>query len=324
MAITRTAITDDDGTGTSGTGLDNAWKTELYNQIDAADLLATAAGALTCQGRLTLTTAVPVTTADVTGATSIKWTPYAGNRIALYNGSTAWTVLTFVETSLALGTITAALPYDVFAYNNSGTLALELLAWTSATVRATALVLQDGVLVKSGATTRRYLGTFYTTSTTTTEDSAAKRYLWNYYNRVKRSLRAADAADSWTYTTLAFRQANANTANQVEVVIGWAEVLVDLELLAGAANSAVGNTFFVSIGEDSTTTAATGATMPMVRSAVAATEVAMLAKLRKYPAVGRHFYAWLEAGNATGTTTWAGDAGAPTFVQTGLSGSVEG
>jgi hypothetical protein len=37
MAITRTPIIDDDGTGTTGTVIDNAWKTELYNQIDAAD-----------------------------------------------------------------------------------------------------------------------------------------------------------------------------------------------------------------------------------------------------------------------------------------------
>lgn len=35
MAITRTAIVDDNGTGTTGTPIDNAWKTELYNQIDA-------------------------------------------------------------------------------------------------------------------------------------------------------------------------------------------------------------------------------------------------------------------------------------------------
>jgi len=34
MAITRTPILDDDGTGTTGTVLDNAWKQELYNQID--------------------------------------------------------------------------------------------------------------------------------------------------------------------------------------------------------------------------------------------------------------------------------------------------
>ncbi len=35
MTIARTAIVDDDGTGTTGTVLSNAWKTELYNQIDA-------------------------------------------------------------------------------------------------------------------------------------------------------------------------------------------------------------------------------------------------------------------------------------------------
>jgi hypothetical protein len=42
MAITRTAMVDDDGTGTTGTIINNAWKTEFYNQIDAA-LLAVAA-----------------------------------------------------------------------------------------------------------------------------------------------------------------------------------------------------------------------------------------------------------------------------------------
>lgn len=36
MAITRTAWTDDDGTGTTGTIINNAEKTLLYNQIDAS------------------------------------------------------------------------------------------------------------------------------------------------------------------------------------------------------------------------------------------------------------------------------------------------
>lgn len=35
IAITRTAWTDDDGSGTTGTVINNAVKTELYNQIDA-------------------------------------------------------------------------------------------------------------------------------------------------------------------------------------------------------------------------------------------------------------------------------------------------
>lgn len=36
MAITRTAIVDDDGSGTTGTVCDNTWKQELYDQIDDA------------------------------------------------------------------------------------------------------------------------------------------------------------------------------------------------------------------------------------------------------------------------------------------------
>jgi hypothetical protein len=56
MAITRTPIIDDDGTGTTGTVIDNAWKTEFYNQIDAA----TVAG-LTLLKSSTGTTTNPVT-----------------------------------------------------------------------------------------------------------------------------------------------------------------------------------------------------------------------------------------------------------------------
>ena len=41
MAITRTAMTDDDGSGTTGTILNNAWKQELYNQIDAMPITGT-------------------------------------------------------------------------------------------------------------------------------------------------------------------------------------------------------------------------------------------------------------------------------------------
>jgi hypothetical protein len=36
--ITRTALVDDDGTGTTGTIINNAWKQQLYDQID--DLLS--------------------------------------------------------------------------------------------------------------------------------------------------------------------------------------------------------------------------------------------------------------------------------------------
>ena len=47
MPMTRTPIVDDNGTGTTGTILNNSWKQELYTQIDAvagAEVLSVASG----------------------------------------------------------------------------------------------------------------------------------------------------------------------------------------------------------------------------------------------------------------------------------------
>ena len=201
-------------------------------------------------GRLTLTTATPVTTADVTGATTIYYTPYKGNSIGLYDGSSAWTILTFTEKSLALGTLTSGLTYDVFAYNNSGVVALELLAWSTTTARATALVYQNGVLVKSGATTRRYLGTFYTTSTTQTEDSQAKRFLYNYYNRTSHGMSLSDGT-SHSYTTTATRIWNNNSADKIQFVVGVIEEGMAVGGLSGMGG-AIGQYYGVGINSTST------------------------------------------------------------------------
>lgn len=205
----------------------------------------------TCEGRLTLTSGTPITTADVTGATTVYFAPYKGNRIYLYDG-TRWRLYSFSELSLSLGTLTNALPYDVFIYDNSGTLTLESLAWTNGTTRATDLATQNGVYVKSGDATRRYLGTFYTSSTTTTEDSASKRFVWNYYNRVPRKLKKTETTDSWTYGTAAYRALNNSTANRVEVVVGVDEAFIDLEAMVMAISSA-NEWASIGIDEDGTT-----------------------------------------------------------------------
>jgi pectate lyase-like protein len=278
-----------------------------------------------CQGRLTLTSGTPVTTADVTGATSVYFTPYTGNGIGLYDGSSLWTLLTFTEATLALGTLTSGLPYDVFAYNNSGTIALEALAWSSGTTRATALTLQDGILVKTGATTRRYLGTFYTTSTTQTEDSFAKRFLWNYYNRVARPMRVVDATNTWQWTTNSYQQANAAATNQLDFVVGVAEVEVEATVIGFAANATVPQRVEVSIGVDSASTAASGVIGQFASLAIAGEPQIVTASLKAYSAIGRHFWAWLERDStATGTTTWLGDNGDNTLVQAGIHGSLMG
>ena len=271
-----------------------------------------------CEGRLTLTSGTAVTTADVTGATTVYFTPYNGNRIALYDG-TNWLTYAFTERSLALGTLTTLTPYDVYIYNNSGTLTLEFLAWTNGTTRATALVLQDGVYVKTGATTRRYLGTFYTTATTTTEDSAAKRYLWNNYNRVVRKMQSAlETADSWTYNTQTLRQANANTANQLNLFVGLVEDSVSAFIAAASRTLLANYRRYNAIGLNSTT-ALTQFGLDV--QGAANSQSVNSVSLYTYPTLGINYIAWLEAAEGGTTTTWLGDNGQPSIEQSGISGS---
>lgn len=206
----------------------------------------------TCQGRLTLTTGVAVTTSDVTAATTLYFTPFRGNQIGTYSGS-AWSVNAFTEKSISLSGKTADTNYDVFIVD--GTLALELLAWSNDTTRATALVLQDGIYVKSGATTRRYLGTIRITgSTGQTEDSEANRFVWNYYNRVLRSLWEQDPATSgWVYATASYRYANGNSANVVKFVIGLIEDICDISYASPIIMNTVNGEAEISVGLDGTT-----------------------------------------------------------------------
>lgn len=357
MALDRTNITptDDSGSGTDGTIADAAWVANLADKIDAAidgadatvrtvakggtglTALGTAlyvlrvnAGATAlefaapstvvpgvCEGRLTLTSGTPVTTADVTAATNVYWTPYKGKYTALYDGASAWVLRAFAETTLALGTLTSGLPYDIFAYDNGGTLALEALAWTNGTTRATALTLQDGVLVKTGATTRRYLGTFRTTATTTTEDSKAKRLLFNYYNQVPRPLEVLETAGAWTYTTASWRQANANAANQVEVMIGVQQQAVDVAVYSVVGNS--GGSVFVGggIALDGTGGPTAGCLGPTFYTQVAGVNIGNLCTERVMVGLGYHFLAWIEYSTASGTSTWVG-----TGVHSGIVGQV--
>ena len=265
--------------------------------------------------RLSLTTALPVTTADVTGATTVYCVPYKGRKIALYNG-TIWIERTSAEFSLALGTLSSGKPYDVFCYDNAGVPTLEFLVWTDDTTRATALTYQDGVLSKTGALTRRYLGTFYTTSTTQTEDSAAKRYLWNYYHRITRFMKVVDATNSWSYSTAAFQQANAAVGNQVSYVCGVAEDRVRAWATGFASNSTATLRRVVSgIGIDSTTVNSAQIFIPVDISN--ATIAGCYAHYSGIPAAGQHDIVWQEYGGGTDTQTWYGDNGAAN-LQTGL------
>lgn len=279
-----------------------------------------------CSGRLTTESGVPVSTSDRTAQGTIYFTPYLGSAVSLYDGSN-WAAYSFTERSLAL-TVTSGKNYDVFLYNNSGTLTLELsAAWSGDNARTDALTTQDGVYVKSGATTRRYIGTIRASGTNQTSDSGGgtttqvggQRYVWNYYNRVNRWLSVFDSTDSWAYTTATWRQANGATGNKVELVIGQPEDSISAALSVGIKNDASNQNGAISIGLDSTTTPSLfkshlGASTTNISGVVS------VAYSSIPTTAGYHSLNWLEFSQGS-TVTFFGDAGV-TYIQSGLAAMI--
>ena len=182
-------------------------------------------------GRLTTATGESVRSESGSAQSdTLYYTPHLHKAIPLYDG-TGWKIHTTAEISITNSGLSADTNYDVFAYDNSGTVTLELLAWTNATTRATALTTQDGLYVKSGATTRLYLGTirtddagyFYYSKIATTgvvSPNHAKLYVWNLYNQVPTTVGYYDRTNSWTYGSSTWRQLNADTDHKIALVQG--------------------------------------------------------------------------------------------------------
>lgn len=269
-------------------------------------------------GRLTLVSGTPVPSADVTTARTLYYTPYIGNGIVLYDGS-SWGLYSFTELSLSFLGASSSSVYDLFAYVSSGTVTLERQIWSTSTTRLTNLTRQDGVLVKSGDATRRYLGTIRTSSDVNgaIDDTRTTRTVWNYYNRVQRSIEVADATASWTYTTATWRQARATATNQAAVVNGWIEETLQLQLMVTAGNTNTGVEMAVGIGADSTTAPSVEAMVADGMTAAAAGKQTLHSAYAFLIGIGYHFFPWLEISDATGTTTWYGTSGR---IRSGLFG----
>ena len=104
-----------DGNGSET--IDGATTIQLYEQYDYVRIACDGSNwhtidgfqeinPMVAEGRLTLTSGTPVTTADVTGAGTIYFSPYNGSRVAIYDGS-KWYMRKFSELSLSL-TLTRA------------------------------------------------------------------------------------------------------------------------------------------------------------------------------------------------------------------------
>lgn len=354
-----------------------------------------------CDGRLTLNIVEPMPILDILNANLLYFTPFRGHQIALYNG-TDWVLYPFTQLSLNLSSPTllaANTLYDIFIYDDAGTLRLEAVAWTSPATgaitsiqnntdrtvtvpshtlavgnlvtitgnsvasnnttwrvhtitattftlrtlagalpgmpgsigmggtwqradqnmsRATALFIQNGVYVKTGALGRRYLGTIRIGNVAgQTEDSVRRRLIYNEYNQVERKLYVQEPISSWTYTTAAWRPANNNSNLRVEVVVGNIGVMTNLNLVVRTASAGPGAS--AGFGIDTTTTATT---VPLDETFTTLTNDGHLsAHLSHHPPIGYHFYQWIENGRgAPGTTYWG--VGNTLAWRSGITGSI--
>jgi hypothetical protein len=282
----------------------------------------------TACGRLTASSSLSVTTTDTTSAT-LYYLPHAGNQVALYDGST-WNLHTLGSSgvSLDVSALTADQNYDVYIRDVTGTLTLSATAWSTHTAGtgargASPPVLQDGAYVETGATSRRYLGTIRTVSSTGTKcrDALGARLIWNVANRVRYSDYAPEATNSWTDdSTDTWEAANANSTTvpwHQEFVTGLAgttpvEARVEGLITTGSGTSKFGIALnWTSGGPTGTwTTLGTNNNNEVVASA-SATQLG---------------FGFMQAIHTTGggaTQTFYGDNGSTTFSQSAMTVSGE-
>lgn len=279
-----------------------AWTAPANQIVENAD----------CHGRLTPFSGVPVATSTTSAASTIYFTPYGGNTVDLYESS-QWNKHTFSEITISLSGLTTDKNFDVFIYDsdsNDTADAADVVEWTDDSTRATALATQDGVYVKTGATSRRYVGTFRTHATGETAFDSTERLIWNYYNRIDTFAIAGITTDSWTYASTSWRRIN-NFDVHADIVVGVKEDIIYLDYLCMQGGSGDG---ICGIGIDQYTS--NDADLYSEKLNSGASEYELMRAVKYLPlAAGFHAVYPLEKARA-GTITGYGDDAAN--IQTGL------
>ena len=185
-------------------------------------------------GRLSLSDTDPIPSEPPTG-TVLYFVPYNGNLISLFSDD-AWRLHSFSTLSINFLGQSPNRLYDVYAYYNTVTQAVELQLISEFNPdgsRTVPLARANGVLVRSNNITRRYLGTVYFDGVL--RDGPVNRWLWNYNNRVPTLLRLVlSGQQNHTYGSTSPRIFNNDPSQSVQVVTGLPDVL-DVTVYAGAA-----------------------------------------------------------------------------------------
>ena len=296
------------------------------------------------QGRLTLSTGVPVPIANTTGATSIYYTPYNGNLIPIYNGTTfipttfAELTNTTTDNTKSPAAVAANSNYDLFAWSDAGTIRLGRgPLWTSDTARGTGAgttelqmlsgILTNKVAITNGPAANRgtYVGTVRSDGSSqlnwhvgavAASGTAALLNVWNAYNRVTVQGLVGDTTDSWAYSTNTIRPANNSSTMRASFLQGLQEDAFSAEYAAQWTNDTTSRYGIAGIGYDSTT-AFSGRYPKCTNSTVTAVNGHKVSVgSHRVQALGFHYMQALEYPEGT-THTWHGDNGGA--AQSGLT-----
>lgn len=288
---------------------------------------------VTPQGRLSISTGVPVMTSGVTGATSHFYVPYVGNTVPIYNG-TSWTPLlltgqltqTCADTTKSPAACANSSNYDVFVWSDAGTArATRGPAWSSSTTRGTGagtteLVRVDGVLMNANAITNGplaqrgvYVGTFRTNGTATIDWSlggsasggtAGNLSVWNMYNRVAVSALVIDTGVGYTYTSATVRQARASAGNQISFIAGLIEDSFTATMMGQVTTSGAASAFGqYGVGLNTTSAFSAGRSFVFAPTAVANIG-ANAATANLLPGLGLNVISANEASDGTNANTF--------------------
>jgi len=298
----------------------------------AAWSFSNACGAVN-QLRLTLNASNAIPVADIPAATSIWLLPYTGTLIALYSSTVGQVVpIATNGATLALSGLTTDLVYDVFGYLTNqanplaGNVGLELLAWTSSSVRATSVIRStvSGFLIKSGDETRRYLGTIraraangsLTWRMNGNDTNTPRVDLWNNDNQVPIMPSFLFANATYAVTVASAWQVQGNA--KLEFVQGqWAPFMFATGAMSTGHASAgnEGNAAFV---QDAALTTVLGLRGKFKTGA--ASEVGMISpSLVWQPAIGSHTLSLALLSNVTTQVFYGTDGGG---VQSGFTATL--
>lgn len=283
------------------------------------------------QGRLTLASGMPVMTTAQSAKSTLYYTPYVGNQVLIYDG-TSMVPMAFAELAVATtdttknpSAIGASKVNDWFVWNDGGTLRLSHGPdWTNDTTRSagTALTRVNGVLLNAvaitngpGASRGTYVGTTRSNGSslldwifgsTASGGGMASLNVWNAYNRADVATTVSDSITSWNYSSAAVRPSENSTSNRIQFVSGLAEdgisTMLSQRIATATATGALGR---IGIGLDSTSAYSFHALGVSPASGVVF-NAALTVQGSISPQVGAHYLQALESGDGTNSTTFVG------------------